>query len=134
MTYREFITQLLTDVNITHVTKVYDSPPSQLNREELPVMYPRLPGGDELINNLAATSTLGEINIDLVIVVDPIKTNLHDVNFWLSVDLIDELNVQLIANALNLGIDTWNIRTDVDIVGQLDTLYWLVVASIRASG
>lgn len=131
-TFRQFIDDLLA-LDLPSVQQILTSPPALINTDDLPIAYPRLPGGAVEITSFSG-STIATIGVELVIVIDPIKTGLHDVNFDMSVSVIDELNIALEQAVQTADVDGWTIKTDVDIVGDLKTLYWLVIAQITASG
>jgi hypothetical protein len=133
ISYATFISGL-TALSITSVKKTFTSPPGLINKDDLPIAYPRLPGGDVAISSLSGDAGLNTVVVELVVVVNPIKSSLHEINFGVSLGVIDDLNATLTEYASELQIDRWSIRTDVDIVGDLNTLYWLVVAEITASG
>ena len=128
-TYAAFVPALM-DMTVSGVEKTLDEPPSQI--ATLPLMYPRLPTGDGAMEAFHSSAGLLSGTCEVVIVIEALRQNLQSVNFAAALAMMDALSTALKTNAGDIGIDSWQMQVEQDIIG--DTAYWLLVATVEASG
>ncbi len=128
-TYAAFIPALM-DMTVTGVEAVLDEPPTQIST--LPLMYPKLPTGEGAIEAFDSSAGLLSGTCEVVVVIEALRQNLQPVNFADALSMMDALAAALEAGAGDIGIDSWEMQIEQDIIGN--TSYWLVVATVEASG
>ncbi len=128
-TLAAFIPALM-DMTVTGVNAVLDEPPSQIST--LPLMYPKLPTGEGAIEAFNSSAGLLSGTCEVVIVIEALRQNLQPVNFAAALSMMDALTTALVTNAGDIGIDSWEMQVEQDLIG--DTSYWLVVATVEVSG
>lgn len=130
MTYTEYAA-MLAGLNVAGVTKRFTSPPTQLSTAQLPAQWPRLPSGETQIATLTGAAGLPTFACDLVIAVEAYQQNTQPANYAKALAVIDAMQTTLTTEALNSDLDSWQMRVDVDQVG--DTAYWVIVATVTGS-
>jgi len=130
-TYAAFVPAFL-DMTVTGVVTYADEPPNQITTAELPLMFPRFPGGNNSVQAFNGGVGLTMATVELVIVIEPVRQNMQSVNFAAALALLDNLASALTTNALTIGVDSWEMRIEQDSIG--DTGYWLLIATVDGSG
>ena len=130
MTYTEYAA-MLSGLTIAGVTKAYSAPPTQLSTAQLPAMWPRLPSGETTIATMTGAAGLPSLTCDLVIAVEAYGQNTQPANYAKALAIIDALQAALADEALDGVVDTWQMRLDVEQIG--DTAYWAIVATVTGS-
>jgi len=130
MTYTEYVATLA-GLTVTGVVKAYSAPPTQLSTAQLPAQWARLPSGETTISTMTGAAGLPSLTCDLVIAVEVIGQNTQPANYAKALAIIDALHAALADEALGCVLDSWQMRVDVDQVG--DTAYWVIVATVTGS-
>lgn len=107
--------------------------PKSYNAADLPLSYPRLPTPDaSSVESFMGEIGLRSVTAELVVVVEALALNMQPVNLATALALLDALHDTLTAHVEALQIDRWEIRAEVDTLGEV--AYWTLVASVEASG
>lgn len=130
MTYAEYVATL-TALTVAGVTKRYSAPPAQLSTAQLPAMWARLPSGTVEVVAMDGGAGLPSFTCDLVIAIEAMGQNTQPANYAKALAVIDAMQTTLTTEALNSDLDSWQMRVDVDQVG--DTAYWVIVATVTGS-
>lgn len=130
-TYTSFVAALAA-LTVTGVTRKYSEPPQQVNTADLPIMFTRLPAGDEAPITGQGNGGWPTLRADLVILVEPYHQSKSSVNYTLALSLMDALSAALRASDLAGGPTRWSIETRLDGVG--DTPYWMIIANVQTTG
>lgn len=107
--------------------------PTQVSDGMYPMMYGRIPGGNQVISTLTYGQDLRRGTVEIVILVASMLLNTQEKNLQLVVTLVDSLASSLRLNAELLGMDSYTIRPDQGLVGG-DTPHWAIIASLEVSG
>jgi hypothetical protein len=125
----------LTALSPTGVRTKFDAPPNQpLTTGALPAMYPGLPSGTGELGTLTGGVELATVQCDLIVVIQPIAQRSNDRNYAAALAMMDDLNAALEDAVNSLGLDGWNIRVEEIWHDGVETGYWAVIATVRASG
>lgn len=130
-TYAAFIPALM-DMTVSGITTYADEPPMQISTAKLPLMFPRLPTGADSVVTVSGATGLQSATCEIVIVIEPLHQSLQPTNFAAALTMMDSLATTLKAATLSIGIDTWTMRVEQDYIGE--TPYWMIVATVEASG
>lgn len=123
----------LGELEVTGVKTCRVFAPRSFNAAEFPLSYARLPAPDMAgVESFTGQIGLRSVTAELVVVVEALGLNTQPANMAAALALLDGLHTALTANVEALGIDAWQIRADVDTLG--DVAYWTLVASVEASG
>ena len=128
-TYAAFVPALM-DMTVSGVNKTIDQSPTQI--ATLPLMYPKLPTGENAVAAFSSAVGLSAATCEVVIVIEALRQNLQPVNFAAALAMMDALAAALETDAESIGIDSWEMRVEQNVIG--DTAYWLIVATVEASG
>lgn len=130
-TYTSFIAAL-SGLTVTGVTRSYGEPPQQVNTADLPIMFTRLPAGDEAPITGQSNGGWPTLRADLVVLVEPYHQNKSSLNYAKALTLMDAMSVALRASDLAEGPTRWSIETRLDGVG--DVPYWMIIANVQTTG
>lgn len=130
MSYQTFLTAL-SGIEVEGVASRDFRPPANLNREQLPFMYPRIPRLDQTVIGFQGAVGLNRYIIELVVVVAPFWSKYAIANYDAMIACLDNLNAALATNVMGLGLEEWSIQGEVDVIGE--TLYYILVARIVGS-
>jgi len=130
-TYTAFVAALM-DISISGVTKAYDAPPTQISTASLPILYPAFPDGSNGVVAFSGGAGLTSATCDMVIAIEPVRQSLPNVNYAAALTLMDASETAIAAAALAIGIDEWAMRVEQNYIG--DTVYWMMIISVEASG
>jgi len=130
-TYSAFVAALAA-MTVTSVTRAYTEPPQRIASADLPVMFPRIPSGSGENESLGGTSSYSRAECELVVVLESTGQDNNSVNFPAAVTMMDNLEAAFRTNIEDIGIDSWSINVETDFVGV--TEYWLIIATVEASG
>ena len=119
----------LTGLSWSGITKVFGEMPQQVTTANIPYMYPRIPASSAAAATFSAAIGLRSATVELVTVVGTPSQGTNAAKFDKMVALIDSMHAVLAANALTLNIDQWTIGSEYTEDG-----YWLIVATVEASG
>lgn len=130
--YTDFFSRLAS-LNVTGVTRTYTEPPQQVNPVDCPIQYVRLPSGTEGTMTAQAAGGWPQMFGEIVILINAALLDTSVVNFASALSLMDALSTALRgANYLGKTLPTWSIRVDTVDVGP--SVFWAVIASVRANG
>jgi len=104
----------------------------QINSASLPLMYPGLPTSADGVVVFSGGAGLSSATMDMVIIIEPLRQNRHNVNYAAALSLMDAANTAIKAKTLTCGIDEWAMRIEQDFIGE--TAYWMLVITVEASG
>ena len=129
-TYASFITTI-SGVSITGVTTQRDYEPLAEHTPDLPVSFPRLPGG--VRNYQTATTCMGDQKdrtCDLIVLLEPIGQGTQETNYDAVVAMMD--NVETALDTLYTGgqyVFTYELSAGIEQRG--DVQHWQVIASLN---
>ena len=130
-TYTAFVAALHA-LSVTDVTRAYAYPPNQINSNDLPIKYIRInTSGDEL-STFDGTFGLSTGAAEIVILIEPTAQSNIATIYGQMTGMIDNLLAAIQTNSLALGVDRVSIEGSLEGVG--DTDYWVVTATVEASG
>jgi hypothetical protein len=118
---------------VVGVKRQYAYRPRQINPADLPMMYTRLPGSTRAISTLTYGQDLRHATLELVIAVQMVNLDTQATNDALTVQLLDALAAALEANAAALGMDSYTLTTDEDLIGNASPVQ-AIVATLEVSG
>ena len=130
-TYAAYVTALAS-IAVTGVSKAYTDPPRTISMAERPLSYPRIPSQERTAVTLTSVAGLKQATAELVFVINAESLDTRAVTFAEILALIDAIDTALATNAASLGIDRWTIAPDYETIGG--TVYWVLVATVEASG
>jgi hypothetical protein len=107
--------------------------PRQINAADLPLMFVRLPDRKRALSTLTYGQDLRTATIEVVIVVQMLNLDTQAPNDVLTVQLMDSLAAALEANAQALGMDSYSMVTDEDMVGAASPVQ-AIIATVEVSG
>ena len=107
--------------------------PRQVNAADLPMLYSRLPGSSRAISTLTYGQDLRHATLEVVILVQMINLDTQPVNDALTVQLLDALAAALEAAAASLGLDSYTLATDEDLIGNASPVQ-AILATLEVSG
>lgn len=126
--------QSIIDMDVPGVKTKRTHRPRQVAATSLPLMYPRLPERSRETSTLGYGQGLKSATIEVVILVEMIQLNTQEANDALTVELIDALGDALEENAEELGLDSYEIVTDEDTIGDGATPIQAIIATVEVSG
>lgn len=122
----------LSGLIVMGVERSYNEPPQQVNTGDLPAMFPRVPQGSESGMTSQHSGGWPVMRADLVVLINPVMVDTTAANFDLALQIMDNLSVALRDSSLAKTTTNWAIRLDTATVGE--SLYWAVIAEVRANG
>lgn len=133
------LSQLVTDITALTVTGIsanatFAYRPRQINAAQFPLRYIRIPKRERQNSTLGYAQGLKAATIEIVVFVAPLNLNLQSTNDALTVTLIDALGDTLEAAASTLGMDSYEITTDEDTIGDGETPVQAIIATVEVSG
>ena len=128
-TYVSFISTVA-GVTITGVTTKLDYTPLAGHTPDVPVSFPRLPGG--VRNHQTSTTCMGdqkERACDLVIALEPMGQGTEETNFDATIAMMDYVETALDTLYTGGSYDfTYEITAGAEFVGEVN--HWAVIASL----
>jgi len=122
------------DMDVAGVKTKRNHRPRQVAATSLPLMFPRLPSRSRETSTLGYGQDLRRATIEVVIFVEMIQLSTQRANDELAVELIDALGDALEENAEELGLDSYEITTDEDTIGDGATPVQAIIATVEVSG
>lgn len=130
-TFTKFVDDLH-DLQVTGVKTYVSEPPVQITTALLPLKFVSLPDGGEDVITMTGGTGLTQAVCEFIVILSPILTNTNPANYAASIAMMDNVNNALKTAVLDIGIDSWSLKMDNQLVNQ--TGYWAIFASITASG
>jgi hypothetical protein len=135
-TFTQFV-NALEAVVVTGVNRRYgNGPPQSLNSSDLPAQWVQLPRGGDTTITFGSLGGWPTLAADFVIAVEAVGQNVTDVNFPLTVSMMDNV-MSAFTSAETCGlftksVPTYEIRQTVVQVAGID--YWAVIATVTGRG
>lgn len=107
--------------------------PKRINAAQLPILYTRLPTRKNDTATLGYAQDLKQATIEVVILSALMNLDTQANNDATTVTLIDALADALETNAETLGLDSYEIVPDEDIIGE-NTPVQAIIATVEVSG
>lgn len=131
MTFAEAVAALM-DIEVTGVRRAFDYQPKQLNSGDMPALFPTLPTSTQTVTVLNGAGGLPSYQVTLMLVIEPVMQNQAPVTWEKAVSLLDALQSALMADTLDIGLDTYRVR--LENIGFSETLAaWTWVCEVEIS-
>lgn len=108
--------------------------PKRINAAQLPILYTRIPSVKRETSTLGYAQGLKVGTIEIVILSALMNLDIQSNNDATTVTLIDALVTALESNAASLGMDSYEIVTDEDTIGDGTTPVQAIIATVEVSG
>lgn len=123
------------NLTITGVTTKKTVLPEQINSDDLPLSFPRIPSIDEGPFTLDGEGGWSRCTTELVILLEPTEQDLYTVNFAATATMMDNVATALRGVALGTIAKshlTWNIGGGTIVIGP--RRFWAVVVRVSGNG
>lgn len=124
----------ITGMTVTGVSHQYAYRPRRVAAAQMPLLFTRLPGRKRETSTLGYAQGLKQGTVEIVIFAALLNLDVAANNDALVITLIDALGDALETNAESLGMDSYEITTDEDTIGDGATPVQAIVATVEVSG
>lgn len=121
-------------LTVTGVTRKLQYRPQAIDAADLPLSFCRLPTRRRDISTLTYGQGLKHATIEWVFLVAMLNLDTVAANDADAVTLIDAIGDVLESNAGSLGMDSYEIATDEDTIGDGATPVQAIVVTVEVSG
>jgi hypothetical protein len=125
--------QDLADLQVDGVNRSLPHPPEQINTDELPMLYVRLPQNDTAqMLSFQGNFGIRSVTLDLVILVTPLNLGSAAKTTLAVAGLLDALHNAFVGEVDALGLISYQMRVvEADSGGS--TLYWGIICTVTCS-